>query len=512
MARPLQSVRFPMPIDGVVKDVHPNDLPPTSLRDAENWIFRDAVFQVRPGVSSFSSDVNQRPMTFIQYPFTSGTTKLVMGTDDAWWKYNDATGNWDDLAGGVPLTGITTDFIAFRVFNKAGATYLLGINGADVLKKWDGVAAAYSSAGGSPPKAKCMSVAFDRVLLGHLLSGGTISPQAVDVSARLDFDSGWGATQTTILADTPGSIVAMQEMGSLQTAIYKTDAVHVAIAQGALAPFRFELRAAGIAGPAALNALVPISDSLHVWLGNDGSLMQFDGVNVKPLSRNFQMHVLATADVTNLTKAYGVWDAERSELLFMYPEVGSLEPNLGVFVSVPSMAIWPIRFATLRFSAATKIRIPSAVIIDEIVGTYGDQTQTLGDYGSTTFRQLVFGEIGGQNYKDTATTDNAAAISNFFETGLSDGGSFSWKTFHEMDHLFRKIAQSQTVTTKIGYADAGEDRTLTAGVDLDIAAAGARLTGHRVTARRFSARIESLASQPISWQGAQAAVTVRGTR
>lgn len=517
----LRSFRVPTPDLGVHQEMHPNELPPNALSDAENWLHRDGRMKVRRGFATVAQDTDQRPLGFTSYRDRSGTDRLVMGTTTSWWKFDAPSQQWVDITG-VSWTGGVTDQVVFRVFEKASTTYLYGLNGKDVNKRWDQTAGAAVSQGGTPPIAKSMMILVDRMLLGNIISGGgyggTISPMAIDVSANKDPDSGWGGSVlNVILADTPGEIVSMNEMGNLQGAIYKSDAIVMAIAQGANAPFRFEWREIGVPGPTSRNSVITLSDSMHLYLARDGSVRTFDGVESKSLGRHIQRYILNRFDINSIARSFGVWDGENEAAWFFFTGLGSTDPNRGVVIEMGNRSIWPINFDTLRVSAGIKALLPGGVTIGQLVGpapygpTVGDMTLTLGEYDPLG-QILIFGDVGGQVYKESGTTDAGSNIPAFFTTGLSDlGDSTRFKTLYELEHLFL-AGGAQNVDIRLISSNYGEDTTDGATQTLDVGNPGPYSTGHREAAKRFGLEIEVAATQSIQWDGADAHFVFQGDR
>ncbi len=513
MATSQQSIPIPLPAGGVRADLLSDHLPPDALAASENWIFRDGAMRTRNGLAALAATVSQRPTGYIYYPHNDGSARLVKATTGKWFKY--VSGAWTDITG-TALSGGPTDQQVFRVFDKGGVKYLLGTNGANTMKKWDGVAATYSDVGGTPPRARCMMIINDRILLGNLFSsfGSAVAGgSSYDISAYIDFDTGWGATLSGILADTPGEITAMVEMGGLRGAIYKTDAVYIVTASGGITPVSFELRQAGIEGPVAPLAVARLSDGLHVYLAQDGSLMQFDGVSTDTLGYPIQKYIAGSVDFTAIRRSFLVWDSERKELHVVYPETGSTDPNLDLIVSFPSLAIWPQRWANLRMTAGAKLKTILSTTIGELVGTIGSQTKTIGEFG-TESRALLLGDVTGQTYQESGSADAGASIPTLFETGLSDlGVPKSFKTLSEMDHLFDRTPAEQLVLVKSAGSDYGEARALDASWQiLDLSQPGPYVTGHRRTSRRHGMRLEAHVTQPVVWHGATASLALRGLR
>ena len=506
--------RLSVPTDGVRADLHPHDIPPTALRDAQNWVLRDGIFRVRPGLATFGNDVNERPMGFADYVHNDGARRLVMGTTVGWRKYNTGANTWDSITG--VLTGSATDQVVFRVFDRGGTKYLLGTNGADTLKKWDGAAGAFSAASGSPPRARCMVVANDRIVLFHLLSGPTISGSAYDVSASKDFDAGWGTTLTGILVDTPGSIVSALEFGPLQSVIYKDDAIYVMFAQApTTAPFRFELKSAAIAGPLSPLCAVQVTDGLHAFLGSDGAVRLFDGVETRSIGYHVQKYIADRMDPAIAARSFGFFDRELNELVFAFPEVGSSEPNVFVYLNVGSGALWPQRLPQVpgvRVSAGLKVTAQTSITLGDLTGALGDYDKTLGEF-DTPARRVILAETGGQVFTNTGKSDGGSAISAFFETGLV-GEERDWKTLIEIEHLLKPQPSAISANVQIGAAVSNEDRVLgaAAAIPHGVAAPPFR-TWHRVSTRQFSYRLDVSSSNTTpEWAGATAHFVGRGLR
>jgi len=508
------AVEFRIPTSGVRADLDRPDVGPRALAEGDNWLVRDGEFIVRPGTKTFATDTNQRPMGYVQYEHNDGALRTVKGTIVGWWKYVPGSNTWSDITeGGKELTGTILEQTVFRVFQKAGTTTLLGVNGKDVPKKWDGDTATYLDMAGSPPKAKCIAISADRILLANLLSGGTISPVAIDVSANKDFDSGWGNVQVSLLADTPGDIISMMELGNLVTAIYKTDAIYVSVAQGGPAPFAYQLkRAAKGLGPVSPLAVAQGPEGIHVYLARDSTLKIFDGVAPRSLADHIDKHIKKTIDEDNSDIGFIFYDENRKEVWVIYPSVGSTNPNAGFILNIKTLALWPISWGTLRMTAGASLFVDTGLTIGDLTGTIGSQSGTIGAYG-TRVRRTILGDIGGESFEDVGNTDDGVAITTLWETGVSDGGqSRQQKTVKEIFHQFPKTANTQNVTVKLGKALDGQERVLDAGKVIDISGTPPFVSQHRQTGNGFSLRIEASTTEPVKYKGAAITSTKRGIR
>ena len=488
-------------------------MPLGALLAAENWILEDGELRVRSGHTAFANDINQRPTAYIQYEHNDGNNRVVMATTVGWHKLSASS--WvsiTDIAN--PLTGGPTDLNVFRVFQKNSATHLLGTNGANTMKKWDGNAATYSAVGGNPPRCKTMMVLFDRIIVGHLLSGGTISGLAIDTSALQDFDSGWGSILVAIVgAETPGAIVAMQENGSLVGSIFKEDAIVLAIAQaGASSPFRFETKVTNVPGPASARAVCAPSDGLNLVLANNGAIMRWDTVSYVSLGSKFQAHIQKVANMANLGRAFAHYDSTKNHAWFFYPERGSNDPMVGIVVNLNNLSMWPFRLPW-AVSAASAANTDTGLTIGQLTSPIGSITQTLGELGSqNSIPRTLLGETGGQAYEQRGESDGGTAIPFYFQTGrnaLSNGARY--KTVQSAEHRFKRTTLPQNVSVQVGISDAGEDEALSTPKTLDLAAPP-YITGHRKTGKFLSIRMSGSASQPITYRGSYVHVAPRGLR
>ena len=515
MPSTLPTIALPPPLGGKANR-ESTIIPPTMLVDCENFYSRDQTVRLRDGLSLLGQSLAQRITGLVQYFHNDGVLRMVLGTTTGWWRYDIATAQWVDITGIPALTAGDVNLQVFRVFQKAGTTTLLGVNGKDSPKKWNGIAATYSTLGGTPPDAKTMMTLANRVMLGFLTSGSTQSPTAIDVSALNDFDSGWGSVLVALLADTPGDIVAMQEMTAVTGAIWKSDALYLAIAQGATSPFRFELRLAGIAGPVSAHAVVPLQDGSQLYLANDFSVKVFDGASVRHVGGengyDLQRHIAATANSLQFGKAFGYLDKHRNMAWFYYPGIGQTACGHAVALDMSSGAFWPMRWTTQLFSGGLQAEVGSGLTIGELIGTIGgfDPGLTLGDFASSVPRVLTCA-IGGKTYIDIGVTDEGTAIPFFLETGLTRSTP-QVVTISAVEHLFRQASTTQAVLAMIGVSQAGETPVFDAGTSLDISGSGPHLSQHRATGKLFSLRLEGTATARVEWRGADAAYASRGRR
>lgn len=514
----MQTQAIPLPYLGLLRAHDRERVPPDGAAEMENWIHRDENFQVRPGLTTFGNLLSQRPCGMVGFVLTDGTRRIVMGTDDSWWAYDNTTNTWSDLANGA-LTGGAGDQQVFRPFEQSGTTILLGTNSADNPKKWNGADLAnnYADIGGSPPRAKAMMILADRVMLLNLKSGGTVSPLAVDISARLNFESGW-QTFVSLLADTAGAIVGAREMGNFVGIIYKTDAIYRAIFQAGTNPFRYEMltnfqESEGLCSALALTSL---GDGSHVYMSRGGELKLYTGAG--PLqsfgSRDVARYIQATAAIGQLERAWAAYDADNEEVLFVYPEKGNTEPNLGVIIKERGGAMYPVRWSGKNMTAGGFAAIQRGLRIGDLTMPIGSISQTLGELGSIgSVRRMILAASTGQAYEAIGDDDAGTGIPFFVESGLYDAGDpLKNKVITRIVHEFENTNGSQPISIKLGKSMGGRQRSLTAAKTINLQSRRIYATGHRTSARYISMRLEGTATQPVVWSGSTAEFEYTGAR
>jgi hypothetical protein len=493
---------------GIRKDIPATEIGFGGLVDAKNWIYRNSNFYVRPGLTDFADDVNERPLGFIQYDWAndvggSEEDRLVMGTDDGWHHYNSGAGTWTDITGGVALTGGNSAQVVFRTFESGNIVKLLGVNGADNCKIWTGTG-NYASLGGTPPSAPtAIAVAQDRVLLAQ---GDTIY-----YSANLD-ETDWTEGNFRI-AETPGDIVAMLEFGTKQTAVYKENSIYMLYAQVDLTKrFRSELKRANTPGPVSPAALFGIGElGIHCYLSESGAVMLFDGHAPVSMGNHIQTHIRQTRDYDLRTRSHGFYDPIQNEIYIFYATAGASDVNSCIVINFETRAFHYYIFDNHTIS----IGFPSVLTDGMTVGdfpAFNEISLTFGemDRGSNG---ILLAEAGGQVYHHSGLTDDGSAIQHYFETGLeSVGERHRYGLIQHSDHLFGTASASQNVAIQFGASNYGETPTYETSQTVDIGAAGPYWLGHRVPGRLFSIKMSGSSSYETYYIGSDINAVELGLR
>lgn len=510
---PYQANPFPPPAQGVHQEIHPNDLAADALSDATNWLYRDGRMKVRAGFAQIGQGIAQRPMGFAAYVDRTGVPRLLMGTASSLWYFNATTQQWVDKAAG--LTGGATEQAVFRAYEKSATTYAYMVNGKDANLRYDAVADTLTTMGGTPPVAKTMMIINDTMILGNCVTagGGTgiVSPQAYNCSSPQNPDAGWGSVLVGLLADTPGDIVAMLEMGNLQGFAYKSDAIHGFYAQGATIPITQSLKQI-VSGPCSRKSVLLLANGLHIYLAQDGTLRIFDGNESKSVGRHVQRYVLNNWDINAIQRVNGVYDPNNNCVWYFFNGIGSSDPNKGFVFDLDAGTLWPVSFDSIRVSASIKALLPGGTTLGSLTATaISALTLTLGEYDAFGATLLLGDANGMRTVKESGYTDSGAAITSFFQTGLTDfGDPLHFKSFEYIDHFFDQPVANQLVNVTLRHSDYGEDATSDAPVALTVASGQPRYSHHRVQSRRFGMRMDLSSSQDVGYQGGVASWKQKG--
>ncbi|MHC4361689.1 MAG: hypothetical protein ACYSTZ_02590 [Planctomycetota bacterium] len=498
------SYPIPKPTQGIIKNVPATTIGFDGLVDAKNWIYRNSNFFVRPGLTDFADDINERPMGFIQYDHANESDRFVMGTTLSWWHYNSGAGTWTDLDGAAnPLTGGNTAHVMFRTFESGGTVKLIGVNGVDAPKIWTG-AGNYADLGGGPPAtASSIAIAADRVLMSE--------GDSLYYSGNLD-ETDWTAGAIR-LAETPGNIIGMLEFGNRATAIYKDDSIYMAYAQvDLIAKFRIELVRAGIPGPVSPAAIFPLAEmGLHCYLSDAGAVMLFDGGAPVSMGDHIQTHIRQTRDYDLRKRSHGFYDPLQNEIYVFYPTIGSSDVNSCVVIDFETRAMHYYVFDNHTITAGCAATLTDAMnigefpVINNISLTFGEMDRGSGG--------ILLGDTGGQVYHHAGLTDDGSAVQHHFETGLKMlGERRRYGMMHASDHLFGLASGSQDISIQFGVSDYGEAPVYETAQTIDIGAEGPYWLSHRLPGRLYALKMSGSASKETYWIGSEANGSELGLR
>ena len=277
----------------------------------------------------------------------------------------------------------------------------------------------------------------------------------------------WYPADILRLADTAGEIVAIQEMGTQQIAVYKSDSIYTLTAQTGISPFAPSLRASGIQGPVGPRAVVALSDQTHLYLGRDGGIYLFSGGTPQSIGEQFRSWISREIDAENYADdSFMHYDPERNHVHVYYPVKGSggvVRKGMIIDVSRQPFTGWPVLWpkqiynadedtledvsflcATMHWQGGQSVASSDIILpTGESQSTPTTKYQEL--YLGTENKPLTTSRTGidpGRIFRSIDNgNDHGVAIESMLESGISDlGDPDGQKVLLEMELLFDNIA------------------------------------------------------------------------
>ena len=464
-----------------------------------------------------------RPMGFYQYDKVdssgSDKDKIVAATTAGMYLYDQTGSNtWQPLTGPA-LNGSMDNPVSMRAYDAGGNTYVMMVNGGGPLISWDGDPSnPYVQETAAPALPKCVAVSGARVLIGNVTYGGTQEPDMVAYSNVLN-KGAWGSLDFIRLADTSGEIVAMLEMGSLMTVVYKTDSIYSLVVQGGLYPFRPQLVATSVPGPASVNSVAAVNRGLHVFLGRNGGVYMFDGSAVRSLGDHIRTYISSTVDFDLIGRSWVEYDSHRDEIFVFYPTKSTGLMNRGVMISMSAgYPVWPLRWDTndgvnREFSAGIQAYVPLAMTFSQMTEPWSAYNKTFQQFKHAT-RKFILGRTDGAVYIMEGDLDVDVSIPAFFQTGVDTiGGDITkGKIIKEVDVFIDQTYGPQLAQLDLLESERGEAPVVPNSKVLDLHANGRKIAQFRRTVNTMGLRFIVTADEKIYWNGASVAIRERGFR
>ena len=434
---------------GVREDLNPAALPDGTLLASNNWLTRRGVGGPRPGYVQLGSTLAaaDRIMGFGTRGSPSNTTAFVAHTITAAYNFNGTsftaiTGTW--------TTSTAAQHIRMISYVSGGTNWLLRTNHNNAIDKWDGVAAAFVDAGGTPPNFRDFCSVGGRVL--------GVYPSGLEHRVRwnaLDDVDVWTAANFDDLDATPDFLVGIKPFGPLAAGIYKEDSVWSAVSQVALQPFQFQL-IAQVPGPLSPAALIAYRGN-HYWLAEDSVIYRSDGSQVVPFATGIPVTFRANLDWTNRIQAHAfVLPEEEPIAMWVYPVIGGTVER-GISVNLVTGAVNGHQFGHDITASAPYTRT-ATVTWNSLTGTWDTLSATYATWDSMGSAMPSSDVLGGTTGK----------VYQFGNTANDDGTAIAWSLTHGWKALaglgFRffldgivsywiKLSTSLTVTVGVMVTD-----------------------------------------------------------
>lgn len=451
------------PLGGVRGDLVPYDIPNGFLWRSINIVDRWGRLRTRPGSRAVSTTGPGSRITGGQeFRMVSGVDQTVAATLTGWWRLSG--GGWVDITG-TALNGTVDNPTRFAVFPSAGINYLVGTNNVDALQKWDGVTSTFVPVGGTPPRAKDITVSGNFVVLGNVVESGIRSPSRIRVSRFNDLDL-WDQYGPADLTDTNDDIVAVRSLTRTAFAIHKTKSIWLGYAQLGLFPFQFE-KMAECPGPCSPSAVVTV-DQEHYSFCTDMRIRKFNGSRAEILSRQVEYYI-ATAGLpttfrsTNRARCWGMYSAVDRNVWFFFPGPSNPDPMLALTVNCDTGVVYPHVFpfsltAGWAGEDASDLSWTDLLIYADWVGGAFQATYPSWDsFGGTLSPTCFLGSSTGQIYRQRyeAPSDDTLDIPQMWEFPLK-----TWLGMAKTSHLdgietfMQQMTNGPAVRIDVGVSDA----------------------------------------------------------
>lgn len=434
---------------GVREDLNPAAIPDGSLLASQNWLTRRGVGGPRPGYVQLGSTLAaaDRIMGFGTRGSPSNTTNFVVHTLTAAYSWNGTsftaiTGTW--------TATVAADHIRMISYVSGGTNWLLRTTQSNAIDKWDGVAAAFVDAGGTPPNFRDMCAVGGRVL--------GVYPLGLEHRVRwndIDDVDVWTSTNFDDLDATPDFLVGCKPFGPLAAGIYKEDSVWSAVSQVARQPFQFQL-IAQVPGPLSPAAIIGYRGS-HFWLAEDSVIYRSDGSSVEPFATGLPVTFRANLDWTNRIQTHAFVLAEEEPIvMFVYPVIGGTMDR-GISVNLVTGAVNAHQFAH-SITASAQYTRTATVTWNDLTGTWDGLSATYASWdsmGSSMPSSNVLGASDGKVHQfGNRANDDGTAIAWSFTHGWRALAGLGFRFFLDgIVSYWVKLSSTFTVTVGVTVSD-----------------------------------------------------------
>lgn len=456
---------------------------------------RDGRVITRPGFKPLTTTAptSNRVMGGVYYVNHLGQRRIIIGTTLGFHLFDGTS--WSDISGPA-LTSGAGDQVRFGVFPFSNSTKIVAVNDVDAPQVSNN-GAAFAALGGSPPIAKCVTTAFQRMILGNVTVSGTRRASALWISG-FQSETDWSSTREVNLTDTQDSIVEAKSLNSQMFAIYKDHSQWVGIGAGGLFPFVFELRDQQ-PGPVAPAAVVQAEND-HYYVGQDGDVYRFDGNRCVAIGGAARRLIQADLDQANLGRTHGFYDPTNREIWWLWP---SYKSNLAVdgivyrlpYEDVPA-AFSPLMVYGLLITASVGWRDTATFGWNDLTGTWdalGTDYPTWDDFPNVGRIGALLGMSTGVVHRFAGSAnDNGSSFDAYFDLPFrAVAGVGENVRVDAIESFFKRMNTSPTVQIILLTSDTmGSEGTAVTAQTIDTTEAAT--TKHRATYADQQARFVAI--------------------
>lgn len=301
---------------GMLRDV--TDLTPSKKNTLKCWACTDAQSLV-PDV--YSAAANGTPMYGQILRRVDGSARMVLGTTKCLLEHGGVSG-WGNISKGGSYTLVGGDDWTFATFGNN----LIAVTHSQLPQLTTGVGVACVDLPGSPPRASCITVQKNFVLLADCFDGTNAYGDQVWWSGAGN-DQTWTPSLTTQagnmrLRDTPGQIRTLVNIRDGVVA-YKPDSIYL-IQYTGRSPFFWEASLISDRVGCASRNGVAVVNGVHYFLHRTG-VHRFDGSSVVNIGANVNRYLFdRMGHVSNYQTVQAIHDEYEGVILWFFHDQASV--------------------------------------------------------------------------------------------------------------------------------------------------------------------------------------------
>ena len=414
---------LPVPTAGIILNAPPHQVPPNALVAGVNtYLDIDGLYKCRSGFQPLApTGPGSRISGGISYQDPNLTYENVCATLTGWWALiGGVWTNITDLAN--PQAGGADDPARFIAFAQGGVYYAIGVNNVNAMRRWTSGNANYSTIAAAPI-ARDVLVLGSRVVAFNTVESGTRFPRRARWSSFEDATT-WAALNFNDMLDADDAIVGARNLGQNAAAVYGGNSIWVIQlnpgGDDASAFTTQELFSGySYSGPIGPSAIC-IAEGAHYYLGTDGRVYLFNGIQPQPISDPIDPAVIGAINFGAGSRCHAVYLPLKRAILFFWPasETGSDCQNASYFSLARS--VWePLEAFMEGISASWPATTVTGQTWENDPYLWSTSPYTWDDIPNAAALGVVIGTVAGQVHQFfTSFTDNGTAIPYFATSGL----------------------------------------------------------------------------------------------
>jgi hypothetical protein len=366
-----------------------------------------------------------------QYRLYDGTEFLTAMTQDKAYYYDSTNNYWTTFTGTGTFTGDDSNFFYIDEIRKTGESdpWLVFTNNNDFVQYWTGTGThetlVSTGTEAANLKAKYLLQFKNYLVLFNTEEGGVNNPKRVRWSDTALPDTFSGGNSSFLDLSGPSEITGAIRYQNDFMAISRKDSLWTAYATGDDNIFQFEQKSKH--GCPAGRTMVNIGQSI-LYMGYD-DVYEFNGIESVsigwPIREDFFTNEL---DQAAIGRCFAFDVPDMKEYWLVFPTTDGKNDDTPVDAADRNKLVWVYNYERGKWVSRHKMANSimcngqytnqTTTTIGDLIGTIGDQSQTIGSYqtgGETKFKAL--GDSGGYVYSiSRGHLDNATAIDAEFET------------------------------------------------------------------------------------------------